>query len=68
MRGSPITWEILTRHTSVALVRHEEVTHLVSILQQHIHTVVVPQELTQSVSERVDIVLSLVNPMTCIKQ
>jgi hypothetical protein len=42
MSRSSFTREVLTSHTRIIYVRQEEISHLVSVLQQHMDSVVMP--------------------------
>jgi len=67
MRGGAIGSEVLPGRPGVVDIGDEVRAHLVSILQQDVHTVVVTHKLGNAGSEGVDLLLALVHPVVSIK-
>ena len=65
--GDAVGGEVLLGSAGVVDVGHEEVAHFVAVLQQHMHSVVVLDELGQPVGEGVGGFGSLVDPVACVE-
>lgn len=63
VRWGAIGGEVLLGSPGVVDIGDEVAAHLVSVLQQHVHSVVVTHELGDTGGEGVDLVLTLVNPV-----
>lgn len=63
VRRDPVAREVVRSHSGLVLIRNVGVSNFVSVAQKHMNSIIVSDKLSQSVSEGVLSLLSLINPM-----